>query len=371
MHRRLPVWGLGLPELAGNPTAASLGSNTASQTPLPSLTAALGGSIAGSFVELAGPPGVGKTQFCFHLAALAAAAGGNVYWLDAEQTFSPQRMLELLKSAMLQHSSRTSGAHPTSNELDQIECKALCALGRIRHRVCRTLQELHTVLLGLYKQITQAHFGDTGRKHPSGGETTMDIALPALVVVDSIASVARNEGDVHANRHAVIPRRQAVLSAMASLLKELVAHVPGAQQTALAYRPPGVVVTNQVAGDPTGGASKVTLGHVWHHAVNWRLVLSHMPPGFAQRYGTKEVAAGDRRFLHVEKSPSSPPITVQFAIGAGGLVEFGVLGPPGWASSHSTVRLQEASLSSGGDVQQHSCMPLAGNMCGMQCGKGG
>ena len=43
--------------------------------PLPSLERALQGLPA--LLEVAGPPGAGKTQFCLHTAALTAANGGE------------------------------------------------------------------------------------------------------------------------------------------------------------------------------------------------------------------------------------------------------------------------------------------------------
>nr|USW07894.1 DNA repair protein RAD51-like protein 2 [Crypthecodinium cohnii] len=48
--------------------------------PLPSLQVAFGGSLKGSFVEVAGPPGVGKTQFCLQAAASTSARGGAQFF---------------------------------------------------------------------------------------------------------------------------------------------------------------------------------------------------------------------------------------------------------------------------------------------------
>merc|ERR1712039_890181 len=95
---------------------------------------------------------------------------------------------------------------------------------------------------------------------------------------------------------------------------------------------PAVVVTNQVAGNPCSGNSRVTLGHVWHHAVNWRLVLSHVAPGSSCGYGLKENAVGSSRFLNIEKSPCSPPISIEYVIGRAGLSEIGVLEDPAYVA---------------------------------------
>eukprot|EP00435_Cladocopium_sp_Y103_P010897 s718_g2.t2 len=247
--------------------------------PLPSLQAALGGSPA--LVEVAGPPGVGKTQFCLHAAALTAASGGEVFWLDAERSFSAQRLLEMLE-------------HLQPGEA------AMQALQRVRHKVCGSLQELHSIV----SELSQSK---------AAGSVTG--ALPALLVIDSVAAVARRESNVEKPS---IPRRQAALSSLASLLKVLVA--PSIEVTS---NVPSVVVTNQVMGDPSGAASatRVSLGQVWHHAVNWRLVLSHVPPG-PEGPGSKEQADPfGRRYLLVEKSPCCATLTIPFNICEQGLKE--------------------------------------------------
>ncbi|CAK0851063.1 unnamed protein product [Prorocentrum cordatum] len=98
--------------------------------PLPSLSAAVvGGGLAGSFLEVAGPPGVGKTQLCLHLAALAALEGGEAFWLDTEHAFSPPRALELLRALC-------AGG-------PEAEGRALEALQRIRRRACSSLADVH------------------------------------------------------------------------------------------------------------------------------------------------------------------------------------------------------------------------------------
>lgn len=289
---------------------------TRAPLPLGSLGAAVGGGLSGAFMEVAGPPAVGKTQLCLHIAALTAADGGEVFWLDTEGTFAPPRLLELLQAAC---TSRAGG------DVEQAETLALEALGRVRRKPCGTLQELHNVIAELER---------CGRRGN---------ALPALVIVDSVAAVARNEGDSSESRRVSIPRRQAALSALAGLFKALVAaNLQQASASSLAAAPPGVLVTNQVAGDPSGGNSRVTLGHVWHHAVNWRLVLSHLAPGDSRGFGLKENAMGNSRFLHVEKSPCSPPITIEYTIGHTGLSEVGIVG-----EAMSTTRVAPAGSSAG------------------------
>ncbi|CAJ1405344.1 unnamed protein product, partial [Effrenium voratum] len=145
---------------------------------------------------------------------------------------------------------------------------AVQALERVRHRVCSSLAELQEVASQLAQLAAQ------------GGP------LPALLVIDSVAAVARNELGLE-DKKAMMVKRQAALSTLAGLLKVLVSP-PLRQGHAQSLN---VVVTNQVMGDPSAGGSRVTLGHVWHHSVNWRLVLSHVPPGSGPR------AVGFERYL--------------------------------------------------------------------------
>lgn len=260
-------------------------------SPLPSLDAALGGGLAGTFLELAGAPGTGKTQFCLHAAALTAARGGEVFWIDTERSFAPARLLELLEGLC--------GAAVAAEVVPDDGQATMLALARVRRRVCSSLHELTVIVSELSQRLACQE------------------ALPSLIVVDSIAAVARGEGDPMGNRRDVIPRRQAALNALASLFKALVA----APVTSRGTPQPAIVVTNQVAGDPVNGGCKVTLGNVWHHAVNWRLVLSCSPPG-DHRAAAVAAAAGPgqmQRFLHLEKSPCSPPVVLSFVIGPGGL----------------------------------------------------
>lgn len=279
------------------------------QTMLPSLDAALGGSIAGVFLEVAGPPGTGKTQLCHHLAAQGAATGFKVFWLDTENTFSAGRVLEILEASggtLLVGGAATGGGAVAGQQASAANLRALAlgALQRIRRRQCATLQELHSVAAELEKQSRY------------GGE------LPGIIIVDSVAAAARvGSGDSAQSRREHIIQRQAALSALAGLLKSTLAAAPGGVGAA----PPGIVVTNQVMGDPSAGGSKVALGYVWHHAVNWRLVLSHLPPNDPRGLGVKEQSISGRRYLRVEKSPCAAPFCTEIGIGPAGVWEAGLV----------------------------------------------
>lgn len=270
--------------------------------PLTALGSAIGGGLSGAFVEVAGPAGVGKTQLCLHIAALTAAAGGEVFWIDAEGTFAPNRLMELIEDICRKEAT---------GNVEMAEDRSVAALARVRKRACASLQELHEMALELERRTRQ------------GG------ALPALIVVDSVAAVARCDGNSSESMRVQIPRRQAALNAMAGLFKTVVA---GSETSRTGgSSPPGVLITNQVAGDPSSGSARVTLGNVWHHAVNWRLVLSHLSPDANRGLGQKDDPKGPNfnrssRFLHVEKSPVSGPITIEFTIGRSGLSEVSTVG---------------------------------------------
>ncbi|GIX67714.1 DNA repair protein RAD51 homolog 2 [Caerostris extrusa] len=61
-----------------------------------------GGLPFGSITELTGPPGVGKTQFCFMLSVLASlppphGLGTGVIYIDTESTFCAQRLQNMVQ----------------------------------------------------------------------------------------------------------------------------------------------------------------------------------------------------------------------------------------------------------------------------------
>jgi RecA/RadA recombinase len=64
---------------------------------LPSLDAFLGGGLQESWlVELVGEAGSGKTQWAMSIAATALLQGSRVFWLDTENTFRPDRLIDFL-----------------------------------------------------------------------------------------------------------------------------------------------------------------------------------------------------------------------------------------------------------------------------------
>eukprot|EP00929_Paragymnodinium_shiwhaense_P040670 TRINITY_DN21203_c0_g1_i2.p1 TRINITY_DN21203_c0_g1~~TRINITY_DN21203_c0_g1_i2.p1 ORF type:complete len:376 (+),score=47.25 TRINITY_DN21203_c0_g1_i2:269-1396(+) len=268
----------------------------------------LHGGFRGHFIEIAGPGGVGKTQFSLHLAACAAAvAEGELLWLDTENTFSPERMLRLLEACLMSQTFQRTAAEAADAALEKMR--------RIRCLRCSTLADIQNVADDLLR--------DSRAGRP----------LPSLLVVDSIAAAARKEGMVQeAAGQKYLPQRQAALSALAASFKALIARQNGRAASPEAQAPQrlAIVVTNQVSGGvrddhwlPHRGP-KVALGHVWHHAVGWRFVLAaHSIPsrgGYGHvAYSGRHPQQAVRRYMHIEKSPCMPSSTIQFEIAAGGL----------------------------------------------------
>jgi len=67
-------------------------------TGIPSLDSALGGGIcSGWLTEIHGEAGSGKTQFCLTVTANALLLGHEVFWIDTDGSFRPDRLEEIMK----------------------------------------------------------------------------------------------------------------------------------------------------------------------------------------------------------------------------------------------------------------------------------
>jgi len=234
-----------------------------------------GGIPSGSVTEIVGPPGAGKTQLCLMLSVLA---GGGVVYLDTESSFSPERLVEIAENL-----------HPDiySRETNTENLKDLTQRVIVYNNFTSTqdvLDRLSTV---------QEVIVETQAK---------------LLIVDSVASVARKDVDV--------VQRQELLAKQASILKYL-------SET---FTIP-IVVTNQVttqfgqsvasfdfqSDKSQGSRTTAALGTLWAHCVNTRLVLdfSHQH----RRDNTSEL-----RKITIAKSPTAPVASFYYHIRAGGLV---------------------------------------------------
>jgi RecA/RadA recombinase len=75
---------------------ALIAANTVNSS-LPSLDDFIGGGLQQSWlVEIVGEAGSGKTQWALSMTACALLQGRKVFWIDTENTFRPDRLLEIL-----------------------------------------------------------------------------------------------------------------------------------------------------------------------------------------------------------------------------------------------------------------------------------
>ncbi|KAF2368163.1 DNA recombination and repair protein Rad51-like C-terminal [Trinorchestia longiramus] len=163
-----------------------------------------GGFQRGTLTELAGPPGVGKTQWCISLAAQCVLGSGGspapVIYIDTEATLTPQRVVEVLTQRLSEH--------------DQARLPELLA-DIVVHRPA-SVEHLHKILEQLELQCLELR--------------------AKAVFVDSIASLARQEFPAHRpGRPGGHWQKTLVLAGWAAKLKTLAANCKLS-----------VVVTNQV-----------------------------------------------------------------------------------------------------------------------------
>jgi len=241
-------------------------------TSLPSLDKFLYGGIpSGSITEVVGPAGVGKTQFCHLLSILATlpkdqdGLDGGVIYFDTETTFSVDRIIEMAREKKVEWFS----------DLSKLEDLA----SRITVYKLNTSSDIVQRLNSLEEIIIEKNV--------------------KLIILDSVASVARKEFDGNS-----MARRQETLSKEASILKYL----------AETFNIP-VIVTNQVTtrfefqgndrDNNNRHRSYVTpaLGTLWAHCVNTRLVFEYF---------------GEGRRITIAKSPISPVVSFPYVIAGGG-----------------------------------------------------
>lgn len=265
-------------------------------TTLPALDSALhGGLPPSSITEVVGPAGVGKTQFCHQMAVQAClpveegGLGGCVVYIDTEAAFSPKRLVEILTTR-----------YPRYAEAGNVHSLLQPFTQRVTVYRVDSTTDLMTRLDSLEETIIENNV--------------------KLIVVDSIASVARKDFD-----DGGVMRRQALLAAQAATLKRLAEN----------FNIP-VLVSNQVTTTSQrpyyefdrphfGGADKslyvtAALGYVWAHAVNTRIVLEFKDMGLLLDEGGMVQAEGlEKRCLTVAKSPLAPVRSYPYAIDASGI----------------------------------------------------
>jgi RecA/RadA recombinase len=172
-------------------------------TPLPSLNAALLGGLNPSITEVCGPSAAGKTQFCYSMAALTLmspvfatadeALRPSVLWIDMEHAFTAIRMKEVLISIypnLIQTPDLLSAS---------LRCVLLDSISSLNEFLQKIAQ---------YESLIIEH-------------------SVKLIVVDSIAALARKEGnllqstDTSSSVSASNIERTRILAQIASELKKL------------------------------------------------------------------------------------------------------------------------------------------------------
>ena len=216
-----------------------------------------GGLLAGAVTELVGPAGVGKTQLCLATCAHALLAGRRVVYMDTERSFSATRLMQLLQELGAMRSPPTPQA---------------------------TLDLLLEDRLALLSPTTWAEYASCMAS--SLEEQMLRRPVATLLVVDSIAAAIQWEYDTEARKHV----RQQAANTDAGRLKYLAstygACVLAVNQVRTGAGGPGIVDTAE--GDVGGVQGNhdsllvASLGTMWAHAVNMRLVLQHPAMGEAE-----------------------------------------------------------------------------------------
>uniref|UniRef100_A0A6A7G305 DNA repair protein RAD51 homolog 2-like n=2 Tax=Hirondellea gigas TaxID=1518452 RepID=A0A6A7G305_9CRUS len=263
-----------------------------------------GGLQLSAITELAGPAGVGKTQWCVEMAVrcLLTEPSKSVIYIDTEAAFMPSRVVEVLSERL-----------PPDEQHRVPEL-----LSRIMVHQPSTVSSLHKIVRELEMQAAECGAG--------------------LVVVDSIASLARKEFPPHQpGQQGGAWRRVLLMAGWAASLKTLAANrnlvvlvsnqvssrtvaceVAPEEEDEAALAPAGVREECEGGGgdgeEESSRSSLVqyrqyvtpALGNTWSHFINTRLILQytdHSPI----------------RQLLIAKSPVSPFATFNYTIEASGV----------------------------------------------------
>ena len=206
--------------------------------------------------EVYGEFGSGKTQFCFTLASQALSEGENVVWVDCEDTFRPNRILEIMKSR----------EYVTDKESMEE------ALNRITY---------------FYAPQTEALMGTINSL-----SKTMEVKNPRLVVIDGSIGQFREE---YLGRGTLADRQNQIARLMTHL------------KNISYYFKTTVVYTNQVQTDPSvmfGDPVKPIGGNVVGHAATYRIYFKK---------------SGKKRIARMVDSPEHPIADAPFALDAKGI----------------------------------------------------
>lgn len=206
--------------------------------------------------EIYGEFGSGKTQFCNTLTAQALSEGEHVIWIDCEDTFRPQRILEIMKAREMIE---------TREEMED-------ALKRINYFYTPNTEQL----LGTINALSK----------------TMEEKRPRLVIIDGAIGQFREE---YLGRGTLADRQNQIA--------RLMTHIKNISY----YFRTTVVYTNQVQTDPSvmfGDPVKPIGGNVVGHAATYRIYFKK---------------SGKKRIARMVDSPEHPQADAEYILNAKGI----------------------------------------------------
>eukprot|EP01032_Pedospumella_encystans_P010568 gene10568-12343_t len=253
-----------------------------------------GGLMVGSISEICGAPGAGKTQFCLSCAlqAVSSSTSAGVIYIDTELKFDPNRLIQMAIECypeLYSSEFRTDAPHQIDSLLSRLKVK--------RPMTMKHLQEELTEL-----------------------QSTVISQNISLIVIDSIAALARKEGFNERDKELFFITQASQLKKLAELCNCVV--LATNQVT-----PSGSANPSDLYGDAIHddwGTYQPTLGPTWHHCVSTRLTMRMLNRNAATGPGD---SAGIRkeapvRCLSITKSPVSPPFELEVIIVPKGVVEY-------------------------------------------------
>jgi len=216
-----------------------------------------GGVRSEATYEIYGEFGSGKTQFCNTLTCEAIKDGGNVVWIDCEDTFKPRRIIEMLI---------------TREEITPEEAKE--KLNNITYLYCPNTEQLLGTVNGLSSTLLEKK--------------------PKLVILDGAIGQFREE---YLGRGTLAERQMQIA--------RLMTHI---KNISFYFRCP-VIFTNQVQSDPAmmfGDPIKPIGGNVVAHASTYRIYFKK---------------SGKKRLARMVDSPEHAQADAEYVLTDKGLVD--------------------------------------------------
>lgn len=232
-----------------------------------------GGIVVGGITEVVGAPGIGKTQLCLNCCAQVllfpcitevtrgsegiSANVRSVIYIDTELKFSPDRLADILVHRILEE-EKGGYSNPTMNT-------------KFKTRRDELYDIVKSTVLNRVKVIRPISSAEMMAAVQSLESIVIEDRV-ALIVIDSIAAIARKEGVDEADKEIVLVRLAAELIALADLCCC------------------AVLITNQIA--PVSAHSAVHLHHqmpvefgqyqpalgmIWSHILHTRLCMFISP----------------------------------------------------------------------------------------------